>query len=264
MMSDCFLFSIFFEINCKFTFFIDISANVGIDPDLPIDITPYGTIKDVEPQKLRLPAGYVFPSTENRRFKEKWLNDFVWLEYSISKNAAFCYACRQFSSSNEKDIVFKKTGFTNWKTALESNKGFKKHQKTAIHINSLSKWSEAISRKKNKSSVHEIASGNVLQYRRNYVIKIIEVLQFYSRISNFSIFIIYKQITNKHIFFRSSFFWLRMNWPFVDRMILKNTLKMVCSKSYSSIQKKTTKILPNGNHICHSVILIGHRKFKIR
>lgn len=154
---------------------IDVSANAGIDSDFPSDVTPYGTIKNIEPQKLRLPAGFVFPSTEKRKFNEKWLTDFVWLEYSISKNAAFCYACRQFSPSTEKDIIFKKNGFTNWKTALESNKGFKKHQKCAIHLSSMSKWSEASSRQKNKSSVHEIGSGNVLQYRRNYVKAIIEV-----------------------------------------------------------------------------------------
>lgn len=154
---------------------IDVSANAVIDSDFPSDVTPYGTIKNVEPQKLRLPAGFVFPSTENRKFNKKWLADFVWLEYSISKDAAFCYACRQFSPSNEKDIVFKKNGFTNWKTALESNKGFKKHQKCAIHMSSMLKWSEAVIRQKNKLSVYEIGSGNVLQYRRNYVKTIIEV-----------------------------------------------------------------------------------------
>lgn len=161
-------------------FFIDTGAIAEIDTDFPNDITPYGTIKNVELQKLHLPAGFVFPPTETRRFQAKWLNDFVWMEYSISKNAVLCYPCRQFSPSNEKDIIFKKNCFSNWKTALESNKGFKKHQKTAIHLNSMSKWSEAINREKTKSSVHELASGNVLQYRRNYVKKIIDVLHFYS------------------------------------------------------------------------------------
>lgn len=195
MMNECFLFPFFIETDCEFLFFIDVNAETN--PDVPNDITPYGTIKNQEPQKLRLPAGYLFPSTENRTFQEKWLKDYIWLEYSISKNAVFCYACHQFSPSNDKDIIFKKIGFTNWKTALESKKGFKKHQSTSIHINSMLSWSEAIERRKNKSSVHEIGSGNVLQYRRNYVKKIIEVLQIHEFLSKCSIFIICKHIINE-------------------------------------------------------------------
>lgn len=178
---------IFIEINCKFIFSIDVSANAEILPNTPNDISPYGKLKNVEPQALRLPAGYKFPITDKRKFKPKWLEDYKWLEYSVSKDAIFCYACRQFSSSNERDNVFKHIGFNNWKTALESNKGIKKHQSSTMHLNSMSKWIEAINRQKTNTSVFEIASGNVLEFRRNYMKKIVEVLYFHS----FSTFLIY-------------------------------------------------------------------------
>lgn len=162
-------------------------------PTAPTDISPYGTIKNIEPQVLHLPAGHELPRTDDKRrlrFNTKWLNDYVWLEYSVSTNKAFCYACRQFSPTHERDNVFKYDGFTNWKAALESNKGFRKHQSSGMHLNSMAKWSEAIKRQKTNASVLEMASGNVLQYRRNYVTKIIEVLYLHSLIA-FNIFNIY-------------------------------------------------------------------------
>lgn len=141
----------------------------------PGDITPYGTLKNIEPQVLQLPAGYQFPITDRRRFSSKYLKEFVWLEYSLSKDATFCYACRQFSAALDKSNVFKYNGFSNWKTALEKNKGFTRHQDSTVHLNSMAKWAEALNRQKTNTSVIELASGNVLEYRRNYVKKIIEV-----------------------------------------------------------------------------------------
>lgn len=38
-----------------------------------------------------------YPKQSNgRSFHACWLNTFKWLEYSAAKDAAFCYACRQF------------------------------------------------------------------------------------------------------------------------------------------------------------------------
>lgn len=141
----------------------------------PIDITPYGKLKNMGHQVLHLSTGHQFPTTDGRKFKESWLKNYLWLEYSISKNAAFCYACRQFSPTHERDNVFKFIGFTSWKTALDTNKGFKRHESSVIHLNSMAKWTEAIDRQKTNASVIEMASGNILEYRRNYMKKIFEV-----------------------------------------------------------------------------------------
>lgn len=165
---------IFSGIHCKFIFFIDICTAESV-PNVPADITPYGTLKNMESQVLHLSAGYQFPVTDKRKFNPKYLNEYVWLEYSVSKDATFCYACRQFSPTHERDNVFKYSGFSHWKSAAESNKGFKRHQNSGAHTSSMAKWAEAIIRQKGNTSVIEMASGNVLQYRRNYVKKIIEV-----------------------------------------------------------------------------------------
>lgn len=146
------------------------------ESNAPSDISPFGTFKNIEPQVLRLPPGHQFPvNAERRKFQRRWLTDYVWIEYSISRDAIFCYACRQFSPRQERDNVFKETGFSHWKSALDSGKGIKKHQSCAMHVTSMARWADVIDRQKTNASVIELASGNVLQYRRNYVKKVIEV-----------------------------------------------------------------------------------------
>lgn len=137
---------------------IEVTADAEIMQNAPTDITPYGTLKNIEPQVLILHSSYQFPvDTDKRKFQQKWLNEYVWLEYSVLKNACFCYACRQFSPTHERDNVFKHTGFS------------------GMHLNSMAKWAESIERERTNTSVIEMASGSVLQYRRNYVKKVIEV-----------------------------------------------------------------------------------------
>jgi len=41
---------------------------------------------------------------------------FQWLEYSIQKDAVFCYPCRVFgTTTNKSEDTFVSTGFRNWK-----------------------------------------------------------------------------------------------------------------------------------------------------
>jgi hypothetical protein len=36
-----------------------------------------------------------------RRFNRKWFNEFKWLEYSVEKDAAYCFVCYLFKDSNK-------------------------------------------------------------------------------------------------------------------------------------------------------------------
>ena len=49
------------------------------------------------------PANISFPSTimgcKKRSFNPEWYREYSWLEYSIEKDAAFCFACRFFGSA---------------------------------------------------------------------------------------------------------------------------------------------------------------------
>ncbi|XP_025197028.1 uncharacterized protein LOC112595861 [Melanaphis sacchari] len=56
--------------------------------------------------------------TQNRAFNHKHYITYEWLEYSISKDSIFCFACRNFStgsSGNFEDSFL--VGFRNWKKA---------------------------------------------------------------------------------------------------------------------------------------------------
>lgn len=155
---------------------IDVSVEAESESNAPSDISPFGTLKNIESQVLRLPPGHQFPvNADRRKFQQRWLTEYVWIEFSISRDAIFCYACRQFSSKHDRDNVFKETGYSQWKSALDSGKGIKKHQSCAMHLNSMAKWADTIKRQKTNPSVVELGSGNVLQYRRNYMKKVIEV-----------------------------------------------------------------------------------------
>jgi hypothetical protein len=60
-------------------------------------------------------------------FSSSWYLNRDWLEYSVEKDAAFCYACRKFKSVSS-DATFSIKGFKDWKHAIETGKGLKSMQ----------------------------------------------------------------------------------------------------------------------------------------
>ncbi|KAL6490055.1 hypothetical protein MHYP_G00004000 [Metynnis hypsauchen] len=93
------------------------------------------------------PVLKVFPKTQHgnrkRAFNESWYRDYTWLEYSISRDSVFCYACRHFSLPNAPSSVFRtETGFSNWKKALCKEEGFKDHSQSEHHRNAMFAWKQ--------------------------------------------------------------------------------------------------------------------------
>ncbi|KAH7670424.1 Ribonuclease H-like protein [Dioscorea alata] len=77
------------------------------------------------------PTGHKFPQKDygkqKRSFQDAWFKQHPWLEYSITKDAAFCFWCYLFKPSKGSRMgedAFTKMGFNNWKKALEK---FVKH-----------------------------------------------------------------------------------------------------------------------------------------
>ncbi|XP_060845526.1 zinc finger MYM-type protein 1-like [Rhopalosiphum padi] len=70
-----------------------------------------------------------------RSFQKSWFEKYVWLEYSPSKDLAFCFPCRIFKGNNlnssQLDDAFSKTGFCSWYRGINR---FNKHQITKSHI----------------------------------------------------------------------------------------------------------------------------------
>lgn len=94
------------------------------------------------PEQFRPNMGFRFPKCqfgrkgEQRSFRVEWCEEFDWLHYDVSKDAAFCYLCmrceheKKFLQSTKRDLAFISRGFTFWK---EGPKAFKKHQVSECH-----------------------------------------------------------------------------------------------------------------------------------
>lgn len=86
------------------------------------------------------PVGFTFPRTwqsgEWRSFQQHWFGKYDWLEYSESKDAAFCFYCYLFFEPGKPDKwgsnVFAKVSIGKWKKALEK---FDKHGASHSHCN---------------------------------------------------------------------------------------------------------------------------------
>ncbi|XP_022845459.1 zinc finger MYM-type protein 1-like [Olea europaea var. sylvestris] len=98
-------------------------AQLPLDPGLRVPIQNYDVnVQDVIRTAYMQrgpcqPRSHAFPSTrmgnKDRRFCVSWYNEHpTWLEYSIAKDAVFCFYCYLFSLSGGS---FVKEGFSNWK-----------------------------------------------------------------------------------------------------------------------------------------------------
>jgi len=76
-----------------------------------------------------------YPKTNGRSFRYSWFDKHPWLEYSTEKDAAFCFACRNFAleRNSQSSDVFSSAGFQDWSKALAKNRGFDKHSMSKDH-----------------------------------------------------------------------------------------------------------------------------------
>ena len=95
-----------------------------------------------------------------RSFQRAWYGSFSWLEYFKNVDACFCYACRVFAKDSAKEKTFTLTGFSNWKTAMESGRGFSKHQDSEVHIRAMAKWREREYRQNHGQAVKNLIKVN--------------------------------------------------------------------------------------------------------
>lgn len=118
-----------------------------------------------------------FPKNDidKRSFHVRWMDQFTWLRYSKSKNAAFCSVCNKFGNWNKAD-QFATTGFLNWKKALSGDGGFKRHEKSENHIQSVFKSLEDQKHQEAGKDIHTLVPPNVFADRRYYFSKIISTI----------------------------------------------------------------------------------------
>ena len=100
-----------------------------------------------------------------------------WLWYSIEKDAAFCYPCRNFKSVSSDTIFFQK-GFSDWKHAIETGKGLNKHTASKEHLACEAMWRDSEKRKETGKEISTILNSEQLARNRYYMSAIIDVLEF--------------------------------------------------------------------------------------
>ena len=75
-----------------------------------------------------------------RLYQNRWFQLYPWLEYSVLRDAAFCYACRHFH--NNPEATFTTVGYQDWKHALGIRGVFTLHGKSKVHEEAMLNWAE--------------------------------------------------------------------------------------------------------------------------
>lgn len=164
----------YLQLFCWILVFVDEPENSCDAP--PTDISKLGE----EKEKMNF-QNIKFPKVNNRSFRPKWIEQFPWIEYSVERDAAFCYVCRQFkttSTVNNPDSTFTTKGFKNWKKAMETTRGFLQHEKSAYHLSANAAMEEKLARQAQNKDVSQLLTNNVLNLRRCYIDAILDVVIF--------------------------------------------------------------------------------------
>lgn len=152
--------------------------SVGSEQQVPI-VADLGNERPAQPT-LRSYPETLAGKKRTRKFLKSWYSGRPWLEYSVQADACFCYACRNFGirGTKEQDTSFITIGFSKWKIAMESNRGFRSHEQSKMHIDAMAQWSEFECRKKSGSTIELQLSRDQLARNRYYVKSVAEVIVF--------------------------------------------------------------------------------------
>ncbi|KAI6659682.1 Zinc finger MYM-type protein 1-like [Oopsacas minuta] len=115
--------------------------NVNLQP--PLDIAQGPNDKPVQPNRHTCRFPLTLVGTKKRQFNPDWFVTFSWLEYSIERDAGFCYPCHIFNAlSGRTEDAFKSVGFRDWKHATGRDGTLHCHDKCLTHINAMASWHE--------------------------------------------------------------------------------------------------------------------------
>jgi hypothetical protein len=99
-------------------------------------ITDLSTNCDAGPTQPKINFPKRIISGSSRSFSSTWYEKFFWLEYSLSKDAVFCFVCRHFSVQKAHEVLIN-SGYSDWKNF---GKMCDKHESSNSHKTCLSKY----------------------------------------------------------------------------------------------------------------------------
>ena len=152
----------------------------------PSDITSSPDQKPVQPN----PVTFHYPAKkmgqQNRSFNPKWFSTYSWLEYSIERDAAFCFPCRHFSAkAGKNEDVFTNNGFSDWKHAAGKNGILQGHAGCHSHVLAMQSWNQYKQNKKLGTSIENHLDPTRCKQicnNRHYLRSIAETLLLTSRL----------------------------------------------------------------------------------
>ncbi len=115
-----------------------------------------------------------------------WFDDYPWIEYSILKDAVFCYPCRFFSGQQTQhrhrgDSNFRTSGFRNWKNASGESGKLEKHNKSERHQHAVSTWKDYTINMRQNTSIGSTLSAQRQQQvhnNRHYVKTVLQIIKY--------------------------------------------------------------------------------------
>jgi len=140
-----------------------------------LEMDPSSTVPFNISLKPIRPALKSYPKNdEGNKFSEKWYADHTWLEYSKSKNAAFCFVCRHFgANSGNADVIYTKNGFTNFR---KGPRKFKEHSATNDHISATHLYLERLASTDSVASKVSSHHQKIVSENRSYLTLIFQII----------------------------------------------------------------------------------------
>ena len=148
---------------------------------LPNDIAQIAAFPPVQPVNITFPQTKFGKSS--RSFNAAWYNRYKWLEYSVQRDACFCYPCHIFGTTSfgvsRPESSFTVTGFRNWKKATGKNGTLCRHENSIAHKNAEVAWDQYKQNLKKGTSIseqHDSQRATTIMQNRHYLKTVIEAL----------------------------------------------------------------------------------------
>ena len=112
----------------------------------PLDQVYIASKSPNQPKNFKFPAK-TFGSKKltKRSFQPAWFERYEWLHYDETRDVVFCHICLKALANNmltslNADPAFTRNGFSNWKNATDTKKGFHKHESSDAHLEAMARY----------------------------------------------------------------------------------------------------------------------------
>ena len=123
---------------------------------------------------------------KTRSFQPDWFNNFKWIHYDETKDAAFCFTCvralkKNIISSKNSEKAFTETCYRNWKKAPETTRGFSKHESSTSHKEATERLITAQNTCKDIGELLDVNVAKNKQINQQMLLKILQNIRYLGR-----------------------------------------------------------------------------------